>query len=73
MGGGQDMTPNEFLRKIKRICLGRDRVCKSCKTGSVCPLYTVCSPAFCVDDIDFLENDRAIDDFVTAVYNAKED
>ncbi|MBO4703934.1 MAG: hypothetical protein J5617_03825 [Bacilli bacterium] len=73
MGGGQDLTPNEFLRKIKKICSSHNEYCTNRNTNYICPLFNICSESVCVKDLELFKNDRTIDDFVMAVYDAKED
>ena len=73
MGGGQDLTPNEFLRKVIKICRSHNGVCSNKSDGYVCSLDNFCAPHCCVDDIEFLQKEDKIDEFVMAVYEAKED
>ena len=41
--------------------------------GYICPLRNFCAPHCCIDDIEFLQKEDRIDEFVMAVYEAQED
>lgn len=73
MGGGQDLTPNEFLRKVVNICRSHNGWCTDKNCDYICPLYNFCTSNCCIDDIEFLQKEDRIDEFVMAVYEAKED
>lgn len=73
MYGGPNLTPNEFLRKVVNICRGHNGFCTDKNDGYICPLRNFCAPHCCIDDIEFLQKEDKIDEFVMAVYEAQED